>query len=492
MTSKITNLSELESVLCNNVETDEGVLHFISTFRISRLLGLFNEIKNKGISVSMILFSLIIFRLRGNSIPRSLNHPVNFLPKMDDNTIYRLLNNSWMNWRKLLFGFAKQFKHKVKEKGDQNCGITCFVVDDTDMEKSGKKIECIGRIFNHVSRKSILGFKMLLLSLWDGKSLIPVDFSLHQEKGKKGNRGLTKKERKAQFKKKRDAISPGYKRVEELGVKKNDNVLAMIRRAVKNGLIASYVLMDSWFVNDSMIKGIRAIKKGAMHILGMCKIDKRNYLVGNKQMNAHQLITKHERVKGKYSRKYKSRYISLVVDYKGETVRLFFIQYNRSKRWTLILTTDLTLSFVEAIEIYQIRWSIEVLFKECKQYLGLGSSQNTDFDGQIADTTLALITHTVLTLQKRFGSYETMGELFRETQQYLLELTLWERLLRVFYKMILQLFEIIDIDLEEVISTLVQNDEASRKLMRMLSVLSDLTDNDKILIRNDNELLLAS
>jgi len=303
---------------------------------------------------------------------------------------------------------------------------------------------------------------------------------------------LTKKEKMAQFKKEREIASYGHKRVEELDVKKNENVIAMIRRAVKNGLIASYVLMDSWFVNDLVIKGIRAIKKGAMHVLGMCKIDKRNYLVGNKQMNAHQLITKYERKKGKYSRKYKSRYISLVVDYKGEPVKLFFIQYNRSKKWTLILTTDLTLSFVQAIEIYQIRWSIEVLFKECKQYLGLGSSQNTDFDGQIADTTLVLITHTVLTLQKRFGSYETMGELFRETQQYLLELTLWERLLRVFYKMILQLFEIIDIDLEEVISTLVQNDEASRKLMRMLSVLSDLTDNDKILIRNDNELLLAS
>jgi len=99
-----------------------------------------------------------------------------------------------------------------------------------------------------------------------------------------------------------------------------------------------------------------------MHVLGMCKIDKRKYLVGNKQMNAHQLITKYERKKGKYSRKYKSRYISLVVDYKGEPVRLFFIQYNRSKKWTLILTTDLTLSFVQAIEIYQIRWSIEVLF----------------------------------------------------------------------------------------------------------------------------------
>ena len=123
MTSKIANLSELESVLCNNYKTDEGVLHFVSVFRIGRLFGLFDEIKRKGLSVSMILFSLIIFRLRGNSIPRNLNHPINFLPKIDDNTFYRLMNNPWMNWRKLLMGFVKQFIKHVEEKGDQNPGI---------------------------------------------------------------------------------------------------------------------------------------------------------------------------------------------------------------------------------------------------------------------------------------------------------------------------------------------------------------------------------
>ena len=42
----------------------------------------------------------------------------------------------------------------------------------------------------------------------------------------------------------------------------------------------------------------------------------------------------------------------------------------------------------EKAELYQIRWSIEVLNKECKQYLRLGKSQNTDFYGQIADASL--------------------------------------------------------------------------------------------------------
>jgi hypothetical protein len=476
MSSKIANLSELESVLCNTEKTYEGVLHFVSTFKISQLLGKFDYVKSKGFRVSELLISLIFFRLKGGSISRMLKQRLSFLPKIDDNTFYRLMNNPWMNWRKLLVGFAKQFVAHTKEKGDHNSGVSCFVIDDTDLQKTGRTIEFIGRIFNHVTKLYPLGFKMLLLAFWDGKSLISIDSSFHREKGKKGNYGLTPKESKALFSKKRDKKSPAYKRVEELDENKNKNAIAMLKRAVKNGFIATYVLMDSWFVNDHVIKSIRAIKNGAIHVLGMCKIDNRKYLLDKKDMNAHQLITKYERKKGKYSKKFKSHYLSLVANYKGETVKLFFIQYKNSKNWSLLLTTDLKLSFVQAIELYQIRWTIEVLFKECKQYLRLGCSQNTDFDGQIADATLTLVTHTILTLQKRFGSYETLGELFRETQQYLLELTLLERLIRLLVNMVLQLIEILDIEIEDVIKKLMNNDEASRKLRAMLSVLTEYKD----------------
>ena len=175
------------------------------------------------------------------------------------------------------------------------------------------------------------GFKMLLLGFWDGKTLIATVFSLHREKGRKGTYGLSKKELKSQFRKKRDSKSSGYKRVMELDMKKGEVAVSMLRRAVKNGFVASYVLMDSWFVNDCMIKSVRSIKKGDMHLLGMCKIDRRKYLTGNKELRAHQLITKNQRKNSKYSRKYKSTYISMVVDYKGEKVRLFFIRYNNAK-----------------------------------------------------------------------------------------------------------------------------------------------------------------
>ena len=477
MGSKIAFLSELENVLCNDEKTNEGVLHFFSAFRIGRFLASFNSYKSKGFDVSVLLLSLFIFRLRGESIYRMQNRARNFLESIDDNTFYRLMNNQWMDWRKLLLGFAKQFAAHVKAKGDYLSGTTCFVLDDTDIEKTGKTIEFIGRVFNHVTKLYPLGFKMLLLGFWDGKTLVATDFSLHREKGEKGTYGLSKKELKSQFRKKRDSKSPGHKRDLELDLKKGEVAVSMLRRAVKNGFIASYVLMDSWFVNDYMIKSIRSIKKGAMHLLGMCKIDRRKYLVGNREMNAHQLIVKNQRKNSKYSRKHKSTYISMVVDYKGEKVRLFFIRYNNAKNWTLLLTTDLTLSFVRAIELYQIRWTIEVLFKECKQYLRLGASQNTDFDGQIADATIVLATHTILSLQKRFSSYETMGELFRETQQQLLELTLWERLVKVFFKMLVLMATILNIDVEEMMEKLMQSDQTSRQLLAMLKALEEFEDN---------------
>ena len=479
MTSKIANLSELESVLCNDDKTNEGILHFFSTFKIGRLLAAFGSFKTKGFEVSVLLLSLLIFRLRSESIYRMQIRSRNFLEKIDDNTFYRLMNNPWMDWRKLLMGFAKQFAAQAKSNGDNTPGITCFVLDDTDIEKTGKKFEFIGRIFNHVTKLYPLGFKLLLLAFWDGKSLVATDCSLHREKGKKKTYGMSKKELKSQFSKKRDGKSQGHKRARELDMKKGDVAVSMLKRAVKNGFLATYVLMDSWFVNDYMIKSVRAIKNGAMHLLGMCKLDRRKYMIGKKELNAHQLITKNERKNGRYSRKYKSTYISLVADYKGVSVRLFFIRYNNAKKWTILLTTDLTLSFVKAIELYQIRWTIEVMFKECKQYLRLGGSQNTDFDGQIADVTITLATHTILSLQKRFSSYETMGELFRETQQHLLELTLWERLVKVFIKMVIQMATILNIDVEEIIEKLMQNDQTSKQLLSILKVVDEFKDNDQ-------------
>jgi hypothetical protein len=473
MSLKIDNLVELESVLCNIDKTNEGVLSFFKKFKISCISNIADGAKLKGFKANVLIAAMCLFRIRGLSINAMQKLGVAKLCMADDNTFYRFMNNPRVQWRKLLLRFAKQFNSIVEDNTHASHAIKCFVIDDTDIEKTGTKFEFISRVFNHVTRRCELGFKLLALSFWDGKSLIAVDFSLHRERGGKGNFGLSKKEKRNQFSKKRDDKSSARARVKELDMKKNEVAVSMIKRAVKHGIFASYVLMDSWFTNDYTVKAIRSIKNGLLHVLGMCKVDKRTYNFNGKKLNAHQITTKYERKNGQYSRKYKSQYISIVADYKDAKVKLFFVRYHGSQKWTLLLTTDLSLSFCEAMEIYQIRWAIEVMFKECKQYLRLGQSQNIDFDGQIADATLVFITHTILTLQKRFGAYETTGDLFREAQQALLELTLWQRILKTFINLIKYLLEMFDIDMEQAMTKLMKDEKSGAKLLALLSIMQN-------------------
>jgi hypothetical protein len=203
MASKIGNLSELDNVLCNFEKTNKGVLSFIPAFGLGRLLCKFNAFKSKGFSVSILLLTLILLRLKGESINRMSESLFGFLPKVDDNTLYRIINNPMIDWRRLLLGFAKQFKKQVESKGDPHEGFSCFIVDDTDLPKTGKTFEFISRIFNHVNKTYQLGYKLLLLAWWDGKSLVSCDFSLHREAGRSGNYGLSVKERKNLFGKKK-------------------------------------------------------------------------------------------------------------------------------------------------------------------------------------------------------------------------------------------------------------------------------------------------
>ena len=80
-------------------------------------------------------------------------------------------------------------------------GIKCFIADDTAIEKCGKTLEGISRIWDHVFHRSVLGFKGLFLAFWDGVNFLPIDFSLHNEMGKNQKKpfGLKPKELKARY-----------------------------------------------------------------------------------------------------------------------------------------------------------------------------------------------------------------------------------------------------------------------------------------------------
>jgi hypothetical protein len=203
MSAKLSNLNELSNILRQKEKADEGVLAFSKQFKIGQLLKPFSVVKKQGYSLMSILLVLILSRLGGLSV-YAAQKTGNL--EMDDNTIYRLMNNPLVNWKSILLSFAKQFIKCVSNKGETDeKAIKCFILDDTDIEKSGKTFECISKIFSHKEHRCLFGFKLLLLCYRAGKSLIPCGLSFHRE-SKEKEYGLNKKQQKRQFTKKRNDV----------------------------------------------------------------------------------------------------------------------------------------------------------------------------------------------------------------------------------------------------------------------------------------------
>ncbi|MBS3741985.1 MAG: transposase, partial [Candidatus Cloacimonetes bacterium] len=127
------------------------------------------------------------------------------------------------------------------------------------------------------------------------------------------------------------------------------------------------------------------------------------------------------------------------------------------------------LSFIKMIEIYQIRWSIEVFFKESKQLLGLGRCQANDFDSQIADITITMIQHILLTLRYRFDHYESKGALCKDIEEDIIQYRLSERLWALFIELV-WIIEVLydEIDSMDIMVKLFNDQKAYEILKRVL------------------------
>ena len=472
MFAKLNKIGELTKILSVKSETCDSIMHFMACFGIGRILSKHSLDKMRGRDMAEQILAMMVFRILGETIGFMSKTKFYGILEVGKNCFYRLLARPEMDWRILLLSMARRFHSIVrKEKAEETNAPKCYIIDDTTVSKTGLHFEGLSRVFDHVLGKCVLGYKLLILAFFDGRSTYTVDMSIHRESGKKGDYSLSKKERSMQFHKERIEGNPDYERFKELDTKKSDNVVRMIERAYKGGLRAAYALMDTWFVKAPLVCAVRKIGGGAVHVVGRLAMGKDRYAVGSRRYNVHELIALHGR-EAVVCRKYKCMYFEQRVMMGDTCVKIFFIRVGRNKNWDAIVTTDTHMKFVEAFEIYQIRWNIEVLIKECRQYLGLGSYQGTDFDEQIADCTLCLMTHMVLTLGQRFNEYEALGELFRATRREMFELTQWRRTLEIIKNLLNVLAINLCINVADTMEDLMQGTQVISELEAILNILS--------------------
>ena len=472
------DFSYLQNISSNESEKYNFVSQYLPSLLHSGIGKILKGVKNKGMPAFEIIKMLALFPFLGMGTVHGLYESQKYrLFEVQKDVFYRLKNNSLINWRRIVLSVSMRFLRLAG--GQINCLRTetgegqnkeedlrtlpkCLIFDDTDIEKTGFKIEGVSKIWSHVYHRYILGFKCLTLGFFDGVSFIGLDFSLHREQvDKQQQYGLKNSQRKQQYVKQRDKKEPGYERKLELNTKKTKSILKMMSGALKhlnklkNGLgRVEYVLCDSWFFSEELLHFCQNKK---LFLACGVKMGKITFEYNEKNYSPKALVKITQR-KSKFSKKMKAHYIPLIVSYKGTRVKLFFVKYRGQEKWRLILCSNTKLTFIKTMEIYQIRWSIEVFFKEMKQYLGLNKCQSRHFEAHIAHISIAMILHQALTLKKRVENHATIGQLFRSVKNQMIEMTIVQKLWKLFLKLIRKLTLLFEFEPYELFKKLLKND----------------------------------
>ncbi len=475
----ITKIREIKRLFSKKWLEPEVLFQQIKLFKLKPITKKFKDSKKSGISAWDLFQVLLIFPFTNIKNVNQL-FTVKFTPDKQGqkDAYYRLLSNQKLNWRSILLYFVVRFIKLNTWEETQANSPKCLIFDDTTISKTGKTIEGVSKVYDHITHRFVLGFKLLVAGYWNGSVFIPVDFSFHREnkKSKTKKYGLTNKERKNQHKTTREKGTPVVKRFKELNAKKIDIILEMFKRINRRKISVEYILMDSWFTNISLIKKLLFVNK-SVHIIGMYKFNS-NILINGAELKIKSL-RKNKLKKLIRSRKTGFYYKSFVGEIDGLKVKIFLVRKGKRGNWQTLLTTDTSLSFTKVLEIYSIRWSIEVFFKEAKQLLGMGKSQSVNFDVQVAQMSITMIQYLLLKLKYSVEAYTTMGSLFNDLQEQYIQNKLNERIMQVIidFLNVLELFGVsIDVDV----------------IIRKLIVYSDVIEENGKLAKSLNICKLAS
>ncbi|MDT9757322.1 transposase [Heyndrickxia coagulans] len=381
-----------------SLEILSSIEAFFLRFRLSQIAKVSNAVKTKGVPFQTLFCYLISTLFSNRSAYRDyLKHQDQL--GFSDKTFRNLLNNGKINWQKFLVLLCRRiivFIEPLTEPTRRNV----FIVDDSMYERaSAKHVELAAFQFDHAKHKYTRGFRFLQLGWSDGNTFLPVNFSLLSGK----NQVCSPKSI--------DGRTLSGKRKIQAQRKATNVVLELLSSALSQGVNASYVLFDSWFSSPKMFHQLREM---GLHGVAMVKRSKKVYYQFNGGLMDVKTIFNTQK-----KRRGRSRYLLsvLVEAVDGETsvpVKLVYIR-NRNKRndYLVLATTDTRLSEDEVIQLYGKRWSIEVYFKMCKQYLRLAKYQGLSYDGIFAHTALVAIGYSILAVQHREQVDDrTLGELF--------------------------------------------------------------------------------
>jgi len=376
------------------------------TMTIPTLLSRADISKRSGLPAPDVIYLLLVWVwLKATSIHLFARDSLQGFADARKDVIYDFLKREDVNWR----GFHLQTARKVYQDHQlKDCRIKAFVVDDSVKIRTGKKMGGVSWHFDHLTGRSVRGQQVLTLGLATESTFLPLDQDIF----------ISNKNVQPQaFEDNRSIAARRYKQARDLT--KPELLALAVKRSIRHGFEADYFLADAWFGNKSTI---RLTEENSMTALLRMKKDKMKYryTTFNEEEKQEQMLTAVElfqkAVRKQWDKipgtSYQAKTINVELNLAKKksdpdhwiTVRLQFVRGidNDSNRqvgkhdWALFLCTNPTLSPQKILEVYALRWGIEVYFKESKQNLGLLKEQTITFTSHLASISLTAIRYLML------------------------------------------------------------------------------------------------
>lgn len=119
------------------------------------------------------------------------------------------------------------------------------------------------------------------------------------------------------------------------------------------------------------------------------------------------------------------------------------------------------------MEIYHIRWSIEVFFKDAKQHLQFGKCQCNNFDSQIGAVTLAMMQYIMLLLYKQIHYGQSLGSIFDLLSSQVQDENITRYLMEIFWEMANSIGHLLKIDCLELFKEMIRDNQKADEIIKL-------------------------
>jgi len=378
----------------------------VQLINIKDILKKSNFTKKEGVAIHLVVLHFVYMLVMNKKIATFIKHSDNSFKK---DVYYRLLKNQTYNWRRVLSLSSVKLILLLQKQLQNPKSIKVFIIDDTVEDKTGKKIEgSRDKLYSNKEKRFVRGINIVSLNYSDGLSNFMLDFAINM-----GNYARVAIEEMLD---ELDHRTIAYKRRAEIMKGKHQLAIDMVKRAVKSGVYADYLLVDSWYSKPIFLKemnalGIRVISRMANNKSIWNFKDKANTLDAIYEKFRHLRKTK----SSQYG-KIKFTYFSVLMEHKkAGKIKIVFIK--TSNKLIPIVSTDIEISDGEIIETYKRRWDIEQGYKELRQHFGFGKEENRIYEALIARITLSFFTYNIVSYINRISNEpQTIGGLFKDLE----------------------------------------------------------------------------